>query len=145
MQQGLINQEVGSMVYNIQDMQRALFLQWKLILIWKICYRALILFSLFKPGKAFLLGSGSQVEKFSFLIYCYNNLLPTKTNSFRIMMMVLCLVTGWMASLSLVSALCNFSERGGSQRYIRSTTNFVMTSWLWLVWKISATFNIMYL
>lgn len=40
-----------------------------------ICYRAFILFLLFKTSKAFLLGRGSQVDKFSFLNYCYNYVL----------------------------------------------------------------------
>ena len=40
-------------------------------------------------------------------------------NSFKITLVVQCLVTGWMVSLSpsLVSALCNFSERVESQPY----------------------------
>ena len=57
------------------------------------------------------------------------------------MLMLQCLITEWIVCLSqpLVSALCNFSERVGSQHYIHvyfnkfSTHDIVMTSWVLLV------------
>ena len=67
----------------------------------------------------------------------YLTLLPHDI-SIRFMLMLQCGVTGCMVSLSLVSALCNFSERGGSQHFIHIYFNVQVINY-----KSNDNFNIM--